>query len=178
METEATLPHNLPDPLMWKNFAEVFGSARARLPSEPKSSPWSGPAPPRAPLTSAALGPPDLHQEQDHGQEVAQVPEDSEHVHGPARHSRAVSRGTSQGTFCCAGRCHVPVPAPRGAPGRCRASSLARSRRAHPWPRGDVAGRPGGGQEPGSGASHVPTQTGGVARTAAAGPILSLSGPT
>lgn len=55
----------------------------------------------------AALGPPNLPQEQDHGQEVAQVAEDSEHVHGPAR-AQPTPGKLSGGP----GGCHVPVPGP------------------------------------------------------------------
>lgn len=145
MEAEATLGQKLPDPRVSNNFTEVFGSARsARLPRSPSPHPGPRPAQPRAPLTGAALGPPDLPQEQDHGQEVAQVAEDSEHIHGPARRfpRRVASRGTPRELSGAPSAAAATSPSPRravpqaaAAPPRARARALPPPERAHPWPR-------------------------------------------
>lgn len=78
------------------------GQQRPRGAPPPPPAPLRGPPrPPGAPLTGAALGPPDLPQEQDHGQEVAQVAEDTEHVHVPARGPCARAQATP-GNFAAA----------------------------------------------------------------------------
>lgn len=59
----------------------------------------------------AALGPPNLPQKQDHGQEMAQVAEDPKHVHGPAR-----AQPTPGKLFWRARRLPRPRPRPRPRP--------------------------------------------------------------
>lgn len=132
-------------------------------PAEARRPRPRGPPPPaRAPLTCAGLRPPDLPQQQDHGQEVAQVAEDTEHVHGAARGPRTRAQPTPGKLSGGRRGCHVPGPdcGSRGPCPRLRAPSSelrpvpALSQRALgravTWP-----GRPRT-REPGSAAARRP----------------------
>lgn len=121
------------------------------------SHPSRGPA--RGALTRAAPGPPHLPQQQDHGQEVAQVAQDAEHVHGAATPANLAAGGAA-------------ATSPPALGSRAPGPLAARSRRAVTWPGrrepgSAAARRPAPGPGPGPGASPSPgLPAGGAARRA------------